>query len=46
MASKKQNSEITEEVVEQENKVEDPKKNQNDGKTLFSAKKEGGTRVS
>ena len=45
MASKKQNSEITEEVVKQENKVEEPKKNQNEGKTLFSAKKEGGTRA-
>lgn len=50
MANKKQNQEpeITEEVVvEQESKKEEPKKIQNEGKSLFSAKKyEGGTRLS
>lgn len=48
MANKKQNQEpeITEEVVEQEPKKEEPKKIQNEGKSLFSAKKyEGGTRL-
>ena len=49
MANKKQNveTEITEEVVDQEpKKVEEPKKIQDEGKKLFSAAKEGGTRVS
>lgn len=49
MANKKQNQEpeIIEEVVEQESKKEEPKKIQNEGKSLFSAKKyEGGTRLS
>lgn len=44
MANKKQTSEVTEEVVKEEIK-EEPKEIQNEGKTLFSAKKEGGTRV-
>ena len=49
MANKKQNlePEVIEEVTEQEPKKEEPKKIQNEGKSLFSAKKnEGGTRVS
>lgn len=49
MSNKKQNQEpeITEEVVEQESKKEEPRKIQNEGKSLFSAKKyEGGTRLS
>lgn len=49
MANKKQNieTEITEEVVDQEpKKVEESKKIQNEGKKLFSANKEGGTRLS
>ena len=51
MASKKQNQEpveVAEEVTsafEQEPKKEEPKKIQNEGKSLFSAKKEGGTRA-
>jgi len=47
MANKKQNQEpkIIEEVVEQEQKPEEPKKIQNEGKKLFSTKKEGGTRA-
>lgn len=48
MANKKQNQEpeIIEEVVEQEPKKEESKKIQNEGKSLFSAKKyEGGTRL-
>lgn len=44
MANKKQTSEVTEEVVKEEIK-EEPKEFQNEGKTLFSAKKEGGTRA-
>lgn len=47
--AKKQNfdyDESTEEKVEQEQKPEEPKKFQNEGKKLFSTKKEGGTRVS
>lgn len=45
--AKKQNfeTESTEEKVEQEQKPEEPKKIQNEGKKLFSTKKEGGTRV-
>lgn len=48
MSNKKQNQEpeIIEEVVEQESKKEEPRKIQNEGKSLFSAKKyEGGTRL-
>lgn len=48
MSNKKQNQEpeIIEEVVEQEPKKEEPKKIQNEGKSLFSAKEyKGGTRL-
>ena len=44
---KKQNfeNEVTEDVIKEESTVvEEPKKNQNDGKKLFSTK-EGGTKV-
>ena len=48
MANKKQNfeTEVTEEKVEKEPVAEEPKKIQNEGKKLFSASKEGGTRLS
>ena len=48
MANKKQNvdPEVVEEVTQEPEKVEEPKKNQNEGKKLFSAVKEGGTRIS
>lgn len=50
MANKRQNQNFndpeTEEVIStQEEKVEEPKKFQNEGKKLFSTKKEGGTRA-
>ena len=44
MANEKPKQEIVEEVIE-EKKVEEPEKVQNEVKSVFSSKKEGGTRA-
>ena len=45
MANKKQKNEVVEESIKEEKIVEESEKVQNESKSVFSYKKEGGTRA-
>lgn len=46
MANKKQKTEVVEEPIKEEKIIEESEKVQNEIKSVFSSKKEGGTRIS